>query len=207
MRNRNERGIAMIVAMLSLLILSTLGASIIFMTQNEIWTATNYKNLTQSRYAAETGLQNTADWIINTYPVPTTFTSFNMATSPTQSTGGSNIVLSAMNGDTWTGWDANYPTGSVQTAFNTAFNAQPVTGMGITATYSVKARLHSMKTVRTIGDVIVPIQVWEVRSRTRCASGAESPSGEHRPSNVWLCGLRSRSRMRQRQCCRQRRHR
>jgi Tfp pilus assembly protein PilX len=165
MRNRNERGIAMIVAMLSLLILSTLGASIIFMTQNEIWTAGNYKLLTQSRYAAETGLQNTADWIINTYPVPTTFTSFDMTTSPTHSAGGSNIVLSAMNGDTWTGWDANYPTSSVQTAFNAAFNAQPVTGMGITATYSVKARLHSMKTVRTIGDVITPIQVWEVRSR------------------------------------------
>ena len=159
----------MIVALLTLLILSVLGASIIFMTQNEIWTSANYKLTTQSRYAAEAGLQSTVDWMINTYPVPTVYTPFDMTQTPTQS-GGSAIVLSAMSGDSpsvWdaSGWAANYPTSSVQDSFNTALNAQPVSGMGVSATSSVKARLHSMKTVIAIGNVITPIQVWEVRAR------------------------------------------
>ena len=159
----------MIVALLTLLILSVLGASIIFMTQNEIWTSANYKLTTQSRYAAEAGLQSTVDWMINTYPVPTVYTPFDMTQTPTQS-GGSAIVLSAMSGDSpsvWdaSGWAANYPTSSVQDSFNTALNAQPVSGMGVSATSSVKARLHSMKTVIAIGNVVTPIQVWEVRAR------------------------------------------
>ena len=159
----------MIVALLTLLILSVLGASIIFMTQNEIWTSANYKLTTQSRYAAEAGLQSTVDWMINTYPVPTVYTPFDMTQTPTQS-GGSAIVLSAMSGDSpsvWdaSGWATNYPTSSVQDSFNTALNAQPVSGMGVSATSSVKARLHSMKTVIAIGNVVTPIQVWEVRAR------------------------------------------
>src|SRR5215471_878409 len=109
MRNQNERGVAMIVVLLSLLILSVLGASIIFMTQNEIWTSANYKLTTQSRYAAEAGVQSSVDWLINTYPVPTDYTPFDMTQTPTQYSS-SAIVLSAMSGDAETGWDANYPT-------------------------------------------------------------------------------------------------
>jgi Tfp pilus assembly protein PilX len=161
MRNRHERGIAMIIAILSLLVLSTLGASIIFMTQNEIWTAANYKLVTQSRYAAEAGLQTSVNWLVNSYPVPApaSYTSFDMTKSPVQF-GGSDIVLSAMTGTT-----GIYPTTSVQTAFNTALNAQSVSGMGVPATYSVTATLQSMKTVTTIGGVVVPVQVWVVRAR------------------------------------------
>jgi Tfp pilus assembly protein PilX len=169
MRNRNERGIAVIVALLSLLILSVLGASIIFVTQNEIWTSANYKLTTQSRYAAEAGVQSSVDWLINTYPVPTDYTLFDMTTSPTHGTGtdsGKEVILSAMNGDTMSGWTTTYyPTTSVQDSFNSALNAQPVSGMGVSATYSVKAKLHSMRKVLAIGNVVTPIQVWEVRSR------------------------------------------
>jgi Tfp pilus assembly protein PilX len=167
MRNQNERGVAMIVALLTLLILTVLGASIIFMTQNEIWTSANYKLTTQSRYAAEAGLQSTVDWMINTYPVPTNYGLFDMAQTPTHGTGldsSKEVVLSAMSGEA-TVWPAYYPTSSVQDSFNTALNAQPVSGMGVTATSSVKARLHSMKTVIAIGNVVTPIQVWEVRAR------------------------------------------
>src|SRR5215813_6882788 len=120
MKNRNEHGVALIIAMLSLLVLSTLGASIIFMTQNEIWTAGNYKLLTQSRYAAEAGLQQTVNWMINSYPAPTVFTAFDMTKSPAE-TANAAIVLSAMSGV-----NGNYPTTSVQDAFNTALRAKPV---------------------------------------------------------------------------------
>jgi len=165
MRNRHERGIAMIIAILSLLVLSTLGAAIIFMTQNEIWTSANYKLVTQSRYAAEAGLQTSVNWLVNSYPIPApaAFTSFDMTQSPVQYSS-SAIVLSAMNGTT-----GNYPTSSVQTAFNTAMNAQPVSGMGVPATYSVAATLQSMKTVTTIGNVVVPVQVWVVKAQGNVA--------------------------------------
>jgi Tfp pilus assembly protein PilX len=159
MKNRNQRGVAMVIALLSLLVLSTLAASIIFMTQNEIWTSMNYKLLTQSRYAAEAGLQKSADWFRNTYPVPSSYTSFDMTKSPVEFNS-SPIVLSAMNGTT-----GNYPISSVQTAFDSALNAQPVNGMGVSATYSVAATLVSMKTVLSVGDQVKPVQVWEVRAR------------------------------------------
>jgi hypothetical protein len=163
MRDRHERGIAMIIAILSLLVLSTLGASIIFMTQNEIWTAGNYKLVTQSRYVAEAGLQKSVNWMVNTYPVPTGYTSFDMTQSPAQYNG-SAIVLSAMTGTT-----GNYPTSSVQDAFNTALNAQPVSGMGVPATYSVAATLQQMKIVTTIGNKVVPVQVWVVKAQGNVA--------------------------------------
>jgi Tfp pilus assembly protein PilX len=165
---KHERGAALVIALLAVLILSALSASVIFSTQTEIWTSYNYRLLTQSRYAAEAGLQRTAFWMRNSYAQPTVFNNFNMTTSPVQYSG-SAIVLSALNGIS-----GNYPDGNVQTAFNTALNSQAVPGMGVTATYSVSATLQSMKVVQGVGSVSFPIQVWNVTSRGEAQSGQKA---------------------------------
>jgi Tfp pilus assembly protein PilX len=161
----NERGIALILALLTLLCLSTLGAGIILLTQTETWTTTNYKMTTQARYASESGLQQTLNWLTYNYsPSPT---GLDLAKSPVEYPvgSGSPVVLSAMSGVT-----ANYPTASVQTAFNAALQDQPVSGMGVPANYSVHATLLQMRMVRGIDGSSVPVQTWHVVSRGRLNS-------------------------------------
>ncbi|PYV35484.1 MAG: hypothetical protein DMG22_02240, partial [Acidobacteria bacterium] len=61
-RKESEGGVALILAMLAILILSVLAASIIFLSQTETWTTLDYRLTTQSRYAAEAGVQRTMNW-------------------------------------------------------------------------------------------------------------------------------------------------
>lgn len=158
---QTERGVALIIALLALLVLSSLGASIIFLSQTETWTNVNFKLATQTRYTAEAGLQNALNWFIYSYTQPTSanYSSFTMTANPV-TFGGSAVVLSAMAGTT-----SNYPTASVQTAFNSALNSQAVSGLGMTATYSVKAELLSMRVVNIVGGDTAPVQLWKVTSR------------------------------------------
>lgn len=99
-RNSSERGVALIIALLAVLVLGTLAATLMFTSQSQIWTSMNYRLAVQSRYAAEAGVQRTINWLANSYTAPTTFTSYNMNVNPVQypSSGGSAVVLSAMSG-------------------------------------------------------------------------------------------------------------
>src|SRR3990172_1750001 len=67
---RDERGIALVIVILTLFVLTTLAAAVIFVTQSEIWTSANYKLATQARYAAEAGSQRAANWLVHDYTPP-----------------------------------------------------------------------------------------------------------------------------------------
>src|SRR5690349_16419039 len=64
-RNSGERGVALIVALISILVLGTLAATVIVTSQAQQWTSLNYRQATQARYAAEAGMQRTMDWLSN----------------------------------------------------------------------------------------------------------------------------------------------
>ena len=49
----SQSGVALIVALLAVLVLSILAAAIMTTSQAQIWTAINYRLTAQSRYAAE----------------------------------------------------------------------------------------------------------------------------------------------------------
>ncbi len=162
--SRNERGVAIIIALLTILILSTLGAAIMFSTQAEITTTYNYKRLTQARYAAEAGAQNTVNWLIYNYTVPSSFGSFDTTKSPVQYMS-SPVVLSAMNGVA-----PNYPDSAVQVAFNSALLDQPVSGMDVGVSYATTATLQSMRVVTPFGGSgLVPLQSWLIKSQATLA--------------------------------------
>jgi len=144
-RIRDEKGIALILALLVLLVLTTLGAALVFVTQTEIWSSANYRTMVQARYAAEAGAQAAVNWLSYTYTPPATSqlsSNFNLNTYPVQCSSGctSNnqaVVLSAMDGVT-----ANYPFSAQQTSFNSALYSQSVPGINInTATFQVSATL------------------------------------------------------------------
>ena len=140
-----QNGVALILAMLVLLVLSTIGAALVFVTQTEIWSSANYRTMLQARYAAEAGAQSTVNWLTYTFTPPTTTqlsSNFTMTTYPVQcSTGctsnGHSIVLSAMDGVT-----ANYPFSAQQTSFNSTLYNGSVPGVNVnTATYQASATL------------------------------------------------------------------
>src|SRR5216683_517375 len=55
-KRRNQEGTALIFALIFLLILSVMAASLMFLAQSETWSSSNYRLMTQGRYGAEAGL-------------------------------------------------------------------------------------------------------------------------------------------------------
>ncbi len=140
---RDERGVSLVIALLTMVIISLLAAGIIFVSRTETATTANYKQLAQARYAAEAGVQNTINWLSNNYTAPTTFTAYNTSTVPVKcvsgcTSNGSPIVLSALSGVS-----SNYPDSAVASAYNTALSNQTLTGLS-SASYSTSATLVSM---------------------------------------------------------------
>jgi Tfp pilus assembly protein PilX len=151
-----EQGVALIVALVVLLILSTLTASLIFSSRTEVWSTSNYRLMMQARYAAESGAQNAINWINTTNPMPPVAL-LDLSKSPVQHNGRP-VVLSAMSGVA-----SNYPTGAVQTAFSNTLIDQAV-GAGVNATSGSYATLMSMKPIGASY-----LQIWQVTAQGRIA--------------------------------------
>ena len=163
----NQRGIGLIIALLSLLVLSVLVTGVIFVTQTEIWTTANYRQLAQARYAAEAGVQATINWLQFTYTAPTTFTSYTMTTNPVQYSGNP-VVLSAISSTA-----SNYPDATQQTAYNTALSNQTLAGLS-NASFSTSAKLISMTPTSAVSWLSTGVmQTWQITS-VGSASGVRS---------------------------------
>ena len=166
MRNQNgthrQSGIALLFTLLTLLVLSSLAAAMIFVTETETWSSSNYKSMLQARYAAEAGAQNTLNYLLYTYAAPTNMAVFDLTKYPVQDSVTHNpIILSAMTGVT-----SNYPTAAVQTAFSSALKDASVPGVGVPTSYEVSAKLLSMQ-AGPLGQQ--PLQTWEITSQGNVA--------------------------------------
>ncbi len=165
-RKESEGGVALILAMLAILILSVLAASIIFLSQTETWTTLDYRLTTQSRYAAEAGVQRTMNWILNNYTPPTTFTSYDMTKYPVQYSSNP-VVLSAVSGVS-----SNYPDSTVSSAYNSALSNQSMAGLtGVSfSTYATLLRMTGGPEIGWLpgGTASVP-QTWQITSQGNIA--------------------------------------
>src|SRR5437879_7214972 len=70
MKRSNQRGAALILALLLVFILSVMAVSLMFLSQSETWASMNYRLMTQGRYGAEAGLNSAANYLMNTYVPP-----------------------------------------------------------------------------------------------------------------------------------------
>jgi Tfp pilus assembly protein PilX len=164
--NTSERGVALIIVLLTILVLGILAATVTFTSQAQTWTAMNYRLSAQARYAAEAGVQNTMNWLSNNYTAPTVFTSYTTTSNPVNCaagcTAGHAVVLSAISGVS-----SYYPDSTVSTAYNTALSGKSVPGI-TNATYSTSATLLRMNTtpgvswLGTGGSSV--IQTWQITS-------------------------------------------
>src|SRR3954465_14839978 len=103
MKRSNEKGVALIFALIFVLVLSVTAASLMFLSQSETWSSMNYRLMTESRYGAEAGLHSAANYLMNNYVPPSdggldVFTSYNMTVSPVLSGAGPVVLGTAMNG-------------------------------------------------------------------------------------------------------------
>ena len=163
----DERGVSLLIALLTLLIISLLAAAIIFVTRTETGTTANYTELAQARYAAEAGVQSTVNWLRNNYTAPTNFAPYNTSTEPVScasgcSNNGSPVVLSAISGVS-----SNYPDSTVSSAYNSALSNQALPGL-TNASYSTSARLVSMTQgsgISWLGSAGGVPQTWQITSQ------------------------------------------
>jgi Tfp pilus assembly protein PilX len=174
----SEQGIALILALFMVVVLSTLSVSLMFVSQTETWSTQNYKMMSQARYGAESGIHKIANHLMFTYVPPAAagadpIANYNINVSPvTAIANGQPVVLSA---------DAaiasNYPIAAVQTAFNAAGQGT-LTGNDAKVGYTAVARLIRMRPITSAyTGTPVTLQTWEITA-TGTISGSRSGSTE-----------------------------
>ena len=171
MNRKNEKGVALILALLLLLIISVMAISLMFISQTETWSSLNYKLMSQARDAAEAGVNAAANYITNpaTYTPPGSsgsdlYSSYNNNVSPVQYPNSASmnhdVVLSTSNSHK----ASHYPVSSVETAFQSA--AQGTLAAGNTSVgYATAATLVSQNQVLPYGSASYEtVQTWRITS-------------------------------------------
>jgi len=155
-RNSSERGVALIFALVTILVLSFLAATVMFTSQSQTWTSLNYRQTAQARYAAEAGVQATINWLGSiAYPTPSA-SSFTTTTYPVQYNG-QPVVLSSVTSN------SNYPDSTVVDNF-AAVAAGTVPGIP-NATYTTTATLTRITTQAGVPWLQGPMpQTWQITS-------------------------------------------
>src|SRR5437763_16295773 len=114
--DRRQRGMALVLALIIVLLLSTIAVSLMAITNGEIWSTMNYRLMVQARYAAEAGAQRAINYLSYSYAPPTSaqIWSYDLTKSPVQDSATHNaVVLSGISSIS-----ANSPNSSAQTAFD-----------------------------------------------------------------------------------------
>ena len=85
----SERGVALILALILVTVMSMLAGSLMFLAQTETYSTMNYRMMSQARYGAESGVQAAANYLLNGYvavqPSPAgvdLLANYNMTVSP-----------------------------------------------------------------------------------------------------------------------------
>jgi len=157
----DEDGIALVLAMFMVLLVSLIGASLVNTGRTETLSSLNYKSLSQARYAAESGLHTATNYLLYTYVPPGTdpgdpLANYDMTVSPVKYQGKEVLLTSD-------GRDPNYPMGAKKVAFNNASHYNDLRMNTSRTTYSARARLLSMKVITdAFSNQPVTLQTWEV---------------------------------------------
>ena len=174
MKRSNEKGTAMLFAIILVLVLSVMAASMMFLSQSETWSSMNYRLMTQARYGAEAGIHATANFLLNNYvpPAPTAGVppplpaGYNLTLPVPAGCGGSScitdgagnpIVMSSLNGV-----PSNYPDAGQLAAFRAATTNALQAG-GTTINYTSSATLLSMVQITPFATTTpAMIQSWKI---------------------------------------------
>lgn len=163
MTRSTEKGIALVLALFMVLILSTLATSLMFVAQTETWSSQNYKLMSQARYGAESGIHKVANYLVWTYAPPAAasvtdpIAAYNVTGSPV-TWGGNPVVLANVEAN------SNYPVAAIKTAFKDAANGWLAVDNG-RVDYTVTARLLAMREITSAyTKKPATLMTWEITS-------------------------------------------
>jgi Tfp pilus assembly protein PilX len=196
MHNNQERGVALVLALILMSAMSVLAASLMFLSQSETYASMNYRMMSQARYAGEAAVQKASDFLLDNaaggqYAIPgpgnaiDPLTNYDRTKSPVVCaaggvgcTPGQPIILSAV-----TSPASNYPSAAVRTAFRAAACAGltgcPRAAMAAgnaSVNFGAYATLMGMQVFDAYGGTQSTILTWQI-------TGVGSLSGP-RPANV-----------------------
>lgn len=165
MKRNNQKGSALVFALILMLVLSSMAASLFFLSQSETWSSLNYRMMTEARYGAEAGVNAAANFLMSANYVPPAapaggnFAGYNTGVYPVQTAGGANVVLTTIAGQ-----QSTYPDGQMVAAFQNAMNAnQPLQAGANNVNYSASAQLMSMVSIIPFGTTQpVTVQTWQL---------------------------------------------
>src|SRR2546421_12800042 len=78
MSKTNEKGIALILTLILVLVISVMAVSLTFLSQSETWSSLNYRLMSQARDGAEAGVHSAANFLTST----TTYTPAGTVSDP-----------------------------------------------------------------------------------------------------------------------------
>ena len=166
MKRARETGMALILTLIMVALLSVMAVSLTFLAQAETWSTMNYRLTSQARDGAEAGLNVGANFLLYKYTPPGTasdpLAAYTLTASPV-TYNGNPVVLSANSNVS-----SNYPVAAVQAAFN-ANGIGYCSSCGLTAgtatvNYQTSATLLSMQSVTLYGGGSATIQTWLITS-------------------------------------------
>jgi len=169
-----EQGVALVMALLMMLAVSVLTSSLVMVARSEALSSVSYTSMSQVRYGAESGVHAAANFLMNTYAMPTAASAldplgvYDTTVSPVR-WNNADVILSSDPAVA-----SNYPVPAVRDAFiqnsigNLAVNGAPVG-------FAARARLMSMSTVVDFGTgQPMTIQRWEIIGVGRIAGSGAS---------------------------------
>jgi hypothetical protein len=163
---RNERGIALVFVLFLVTTISALAVSLTFLAQSETFASGNYRLATQARYAAESGAQKVADFLLDPaqYNPGALVGVVDNTVSPVTCCGGGPVVLSTLGA-------SNYPDAAVKTAFTKAVNGFFDAG-AFRISYGASAKLVHMDSFGdAYGGGTTVVQTWEITSDGTISNG------------------------------------
>lgn len=171
MKPNDEKGVALVLVMIMLAVLSIIAASLMAVSTGETSASMNYRLMTLARYGGESAVHKAANYLMSaTYSAtaPGSATdpigNYNMNATPVMVNGqavtvtrlGQPVVLSADAGTA-----SNYPVEAVVTAFKAAATGT-LTGGSSPVSYNAVATLVSMRQINVFGGTSAVVQTWQI---------------------------------------------
>jgi len=162
MRKQNQRGVALIFALVMSLTASVMAVSLVFLARSEAFSSMNYRLMSQSRDAAEAGVNKAANFLMYAHAKPggagNPMSNYGR-TGHRVTFGGNPVVLSANSNVA-----SNYNVSGEQSAFSAAAQGTVMAGNTPVA-YNASAQLLSMREVIPYGlTAPTTIETWRIIS-------------------------------------------
>lgn len=183
MEKAGEKGIALIMTLILLAIISVMAVSFMFLSQSETWSTLNYRLMSQARDGAEAGVNSAANFLLNNnaaypYTPPDTtgadlYSNYTVTTYPVKYSG--NPVILSANSDI----SPNYPYATARTNFDTSgVGKGSISASGTTVNYATTATLLAMRNIPVYGGSTATVPTWLIASDATINTGARNATVE-----------------------------